>query len=1197
MSDNLNSRLRADQICDRFENQWLKNHDLTVEEFSAAQPNKIDTRAYNELIVLEIDLKNSQGIPVVQSEYEKRFPDHRSTVELGFQRLQQLEQTCLVSINGNVESQPNFEHIAAIDIGTRIGNYQIIRCLGSGAFGVVYKAQDLQSSEYIALKFPKKQTISSIDELRQLQFEAEAARHLEHPAIVRSHGLRKSDHLLFAVQQYVDGTTLAENAPVDFEEIAAMIAQIADGLAHAHLHGITHRDLKPTNILRDREGQPLITDFGLAIHESAQRRLKGQRSGTPPYMSPEQVMGLVHQLDGRSDIWSLGVILYELLSGRRPFDGSSTDEIYDEIKSRNEKPLTMIRDDIDQELQRICSKCLTKNIRDRYPTADALANDLRSWLKYNRQWKSQSFVPLIPRGLRAFGAQDAQAYLNLLPGQRNRHGIPDSIQFWKQKLESESINEGFTIGAIPGPSGSGKSSFVKAGLLPRLDPKTIQAVYIEADAVHTEERLATTLSGIAAGVPTGTSLVQLMDGLKHEVWSRNGKKLLIVIDQFEQWLAANPRMESQELVEALRHCDGSNLFCIVLLRDEYWLAASRFFELLGVGLNESTNLQKVDLFDEHHARNVLFQIGRALGRLPENEEKLSSAQIHFLEQVIEALSNDGRVICVHLTLFAEMFKQRNWNVNELKKIGGISGVGETYLEEMFGDRAKSDFAPSEKRDARQILETLLPDSNINLRAHARIESELYAAVDRPGKEPFAKLLHWLDHDLRLITKTSPIQSSDTVPDDDRTEGQDHFYQLTHDYLVPSIRNWSNQKRRETWRGRAKIRLAELSELWGERPDWRLLPSLADFLKITFAVPAEQLSRNQVVNLRAAAKLHLLRGLGLLAIAAVVVSLLILLNSSRHSATRTAVLNFLRGPADECENNLQLIGNWPQRAVPVLREYQPEYPLRNAVALNSILEPTNANCRVIAESLDSISHLEFQFVLSELEAYPEIATPELIRQFENSDSAKERVRTAAALLYLKDTTTTKSIFQQRVDPTEATVLSHEIVHLFPQNDRLIQLIADNRQDPDLLFGLLIAASNYRFDEFAEVGQQTLKDLIEFEFVNHADPGIHELCKHLDQLWAGVDLPSIPSTQQPPKPGEKDWWNVQIHPGIELTFVRVKAGSFLRAPFGEYSQRQTELFPKADIDIERDYWISSTLLTFGHLQPWLNDENPHADQQNI
>ncbi len=155
---------------------------------------------------------------------------------------------------------------------------------------------------------------------------------------------------------------------------------MADAVHHAHKHGLIHRDLKPANVLVDQERRPHVADFGLGLHESEQWNQIGKVVGTPSYMSPEQVRGESHRLDGRSDIWSLGVILYEVLTSRHPFASAGKDRLFDEIISRDPKPMRQIDETIDPELDRIVARCLAKSMNERYATASDLAADLRLFL-------------------------------------------------------------------------------------------------------------------------------------------------------------------------------------------------------------------------------------------------------------------------------------------------------------------------------------------------------------------------------------------------------------------------------------------------------------------------------------------------------------------------------------------------------------------------------------------------------------------------------------------------------------------------------------------------------------------------------------------------------------------------------------------------------------------------------------------------
>ncbi|HEX5103004.1 MAG TPA: protein kinase, partial [Pirellulaceae bacterium] len=226
--------------------------------------------------------------------------------------------------------------------------------------------------------------------------EAQTLARLDHPAIVPVFDVGQTDRgEHYVVAKYIRGCSLAERiaagriAPRD---AAAIIARVCDGLHHAHQQGIVHRDIKPANILLDERGEPLVADFGLALHELEQLAKRGEVAGTPAYMSPEQVRGQAHHLDGRSDLWSVGALLYEMLAGQRPFTGSLSADLFDEIAHREPKPLRLIDPSIPQRLEEIVGRCLRKNVADRYATAADVTADLRAWLAEEQpleQGKSQ----------------------------------------------------------------------------------------------------------------------------------------------------------------------------------------------------------------------------------------------------------------------------------------------------------------------------------------------------------------------------------------------------------------------------------------------------------------------------------------------------------------------------------------------------------------------------------------------------------------------------------------------------------------------------------------------------------------------------------------------------------------------------------------------------------------------------------------
>ena len=248
--------------------------------------------------------------------------------------------------------------------------------------------------------------------------------------------------------------------------------------------------------------------------------------------------------------------------------------------------------------------------------------------------------------------------------------------------EDSDADKTFAVGLIYGPSGCGKTSLVKAGLLPRLDER-IAVVYIEASAADTETRLSKALHKECPNLQSDLDLAETLTSLRKGKVLPNGRKVLIVIDQFEQWLHGRRADSSTALASALRQCDGEQVQCLLMVRDDFWLGVSRFVGDLEVELVQGHNMALVDLFDLHHARKVLTAFGQAFGTMAREPATPSQAQEAFLEQAVNGLSQDGKVVSVRLALFAEMVKTKPWLPATLKEVGGIEGLGVTFLEETF----------------------------------------------------------------------------------------------------------------------------------------------------------------------------------------------------------------------------------------------------------------------------------------------------------------------------------------------------------------------------------------------------------------------------------------------------------------------------------------------------------------------------------
>ena len=325
------------------------------------------------------------------------------------------------------------------------------------------------------------------------------------------------------------------------------------------------------------------------------------------------------------------------------------------------------------------------------------------------------------------------------------------------------------MGLIYGPSGCGKSSLVQAGLLPRLS-ENVNAVYVEATPGETEARLLGGLRKRCPGVSADLDLKQTLAALRLGQGIPAGQKVLIVLDQFEQWLHANKEGANPELVQALRQCDGGRVQCIVMVRDDFWLAVSRFMLDLEVDLVPGRNIALVDLFDLDHARKILAAFGRAFGRLPENRGETSREQKDFLKQAVKGLAEEGKVVCVRLALFAEMMKGKPWTLAALKEVGGTQGIGVTFLEETFSAPTANPKHRRHQKAARAVLKALLPESGSDLKGHMRSYADLLEAsgyAERP--RDFDELIRILDNEVRLITPTEvevidPSDSASQVRD-------------------------------------------------------------------------------------------------------------------------------------------------------------------------------------------------------------------------------------------------------------------------------------------------------------------------------------------------------------------------------------------------------------------------------------------------
>jgi tRNA A-37 threonylcarbamoyl transferase component Bud32 len=275
---------------------------------------------------------------------------------------------------------------AAPALPRSFGDYELVAELARGGMGVVYKARQKSLNRVVALKMILAGRLAGPEELQRFRTEAEAAARLRHPHIVAVHEVGAVENQLFFSMEFIDGQTLAERlrqGPVPGRAAAGYVRQLAGAVHHAHQQGIVHRDLKPSNILLDHADVPYITDFGLAKKLDAGGLALTQTGaivGTPSYMAPEQAAGKIKELGPACDVWGLGALLYELLTGRPPFRSDSALDTVLLVLEGEPVPPRLLNPKVDQDLETICLKCLEKQPESRYLTAEDLAADLERYL-------------------------------------------------------------------------------------------------------------------------------------------------------------------------------------------------------------------------------------------------------------------------------------------------------------------------------------------------------------------------------------------------------------------------------------------------------------------------------------------------------------------------------------------------------------------------------------------------------------------------------------------------------------------------------------------------------------------------------------------------------------------------------------------------------------------------------------------------
>lgn len=883
-----------------------------------------------------------------------------------------------------------------------------------------------------------------------------------------------------------------------------------------------------------------MSDFGLALDEARIPAVPGLM-GTVVYMSSEQACGEGHLVDGRSDIFSLCVVLYELLGGRSPFEHANRDQALELVRHARVAPLRRKHLEIPEELDRICQRGLARRVADRYPTARDLAADLRAFLAEHAA----------PGADRADG-DDPLARVDM-------HGIAA----WLDGIETTVPGRAFRAGLIHGPSGSGKSSLVRAGILPRLSDRVV-AVYVDGSGdVETPLLQQLQACQTTRGAPALTSLIASVRRARADVGGAAPTKLLIVIDHFEHWLQAHPQVADAELTAALRQCDGVGVQCLLLVREEFRTPAARFLKELELDGPPALRESLVDLFDAEHARRVLTAMGRGAQTLPATDEQLSAEQRRFLDVAVQLLEHQGRVVPAQLAMFVEYMREKPWTAESLGALGDPDSLAAAFLDDLLR-RAVASPRPQRALDTvAAVLQALLPQAEPAYRRTPRTEAELFAAVRPRQREHVLPFLDALCA-TRVLSRVQPPDEATSgcgaesahvaasVPDANTGLGapgpREIRYQLAHDSLLPLVRAWLHVKQRDRWWGRHVQRMTEHAVTWSRRPRAALLPPPSDWA-VQGVVDAVQRMRPgasapapaQRRMMRAATAYYLRAAALLTLLVAAIVGPLAWLLDRHHRAIQWAVAETLH--AD------------PERLAAVV--------------------PAEARASSAVQ----------RRLVQELEAAVPADASELAK-----DAAAERRANAAVGVCLADPQNAGRVWPwlaDAPDPRLRTALIHHLARAAIEPSVLIRGYHD-QPDPGVRQALLLALGKYAPQGVPAPLRDALFPKLQADYLTDPDSGIHAAIDWLVRCWGHTKELGEWNRQL-----EQAGWNpahnwYHTPSGHLMIVIRGPVEFEMGSPNTERGREPDEA--RRRVRIERSFAISATEVT--ELQFWTCWDEPYA-----
>jgi WD40 repeat protein/serine/threonine protein kinase len=736
-----------------------------------------------------------------------------------------------------------------------ISHYRLLEPLGSGGEGQVWRAEDLRLKRTVAVKFLNPRHAGSEQANERVRSEAQMAAALNHSNVAAVYELGETDNLLYIAMEWVDGEDLKsiiERAPLDLIAVIDIAIQITEALAAAHARGLIHCDLKSSNIMVTSKGVVKVLDFGLARvrsttacetrdafparnsigaretqNELGSAALAKEMCGTPGYMSPEQLRG--DALDERTDIFSLGAVLYEMLTARRPFDRDTRTGVFHATLNEEPSSLRSFRDDVPLELEGILRRALAKNRNDRYATTEALHLDLsafkrqlekpaitesrfaddlnperataaidpisslraslratawryRRWLlvtcalaasialwqivqPHGAEWVtaigSLAIAVLCALGYAA-AKQRASVSVEALPGGAAFRGLlpfqeADRSRFYGRETETAALFElirhgDFRFGVLFGESGCGKTSLLRAGLLPRLWEEGYVAIYCRSY----KDPLSAALDECQKRTQVDPLEGELPIEYYRRVASDINATLVIICDQFEEFFVSHRSTDEREpFVSFMAQCYGDHKlpvkFLVSMRGDFLYLIHAEFGGKIAEPLI-SSRLYHLRNFEEGHAVGIIEQSARRAG-LP--------FEAALTRQIARDLASAGTVSPSELQIVGEQLQsKRIYTLQAYRLAGGKESLVHSFLEDVIQASGDAD-------GARLLLRSVISEENTRL----TLTLDEIARRTQRSEGSVARLLK-LFCDARLIRE---------IQEDDPWR-----YELMHEYLIERI---------------------------------------------------------------------------------------------------------------------------------------------------------------------------------------------------------------------------------------------------------------------------------------------------------------------------------------------------------------------------------------------------------------------------